>query len=82
MKNILKALPKHARAHYWAAVLAAFAASLIIIVAARWSENPSPSSVALVAVCGLMITLGSATQCIRIMLLDQKQKDTESAPEQ
>ena len=82
MNNLIKALSSNARMCYYAAVLSAFLSSFIIIVHAKWSGNGSPHTQAFVAVCGLMITLGSATQCIRLTLLDQEKKKSDSATNQ
>ena len=82
MNNIHKALSSVARMYYYAAMLSVFLTSLIIIVHSKWFGNGSPSAIAFVAVCGLMITFGSATQCIRLTLMDQEDKNSNSEPKQ
>mgnify|MGYP003607657728 FL=1 len=68
--------------YYYAAVLSAFLTSMIIIVHSKWSGNGSPRALAFVAICGLMMTLGAATQCIRITLLNQEEMDSNPTPKQ
>ena len=76
--DLLNALSSRARAHYRAALFSAFSASIIIIVIAKWFDGASSAALPLIAVCGLMTTLGSATQCIRLTLLEQKEKNSGS----
>lgn len=63
--DLSKQLSKQARQYMRAGYLAAFGHAILIVLILEFSETPSTTMIAFIAVLGLMFTLSAFTQCVR-----------------